>query len=298
MFGILAAIGSAVVGAIGSAIGSAITSAAGAIASFASSAVGAIKSVGTIAKTVVGAAKTLAIKESEPLLADAMVSFTGRTISKLAKKLKITKEEEKPEIVGYRIVEANNHPEWKPREDFDDFQAFNDYLKQKEPDDSINQDKLNQNNETYRIIGTSALYHEIGVHEDMNLDGEFMVDIGRARITEEEAKAILETFKNLGLQEGDLTEYFKGNMSFKIESTITDALVKAFQKYFPQMHKEEVIERLDDIRFATRGEISNEDIKIAMHRLYDEDIAKKVKSLESRENSNDRPVMSESGNIN
>lgn len=208
-----------------------------------------------------------------PIIANLIIKVIGAVLSKLAKLLHITKEEEKPEEVGYRVDEASRHEDWKKREEFASFQDYYDYLRQQIPDEEIDKDKLNKNSGAYRIIGSSTLYHEIGEEEGMDLPGEFMMDIGRGKLSAEEVKTVLKTFKDLKVDGKSIADYWEGNMTFREEKPITEALRSAFAALYPEKSKEEINDRLDDIRSATRGTIDNGDSLETLKRLYKDEIS-------------------------
>lgn len=208
-----------------------------------------------------------------PIVANLIMKGIGGCLSKLAKMLHITKREEKPEEVGYRVDEASRHADWKKREDFKAFQKYYDYLRQQIPDEEIDTDKMNKNSGAYRIIGASTLYHEIGEEEGMDLPGEFMMDIGRGKMSAEEVKTILKTFKDLKVDGKAMSDYWEGNMTFREEKPITEAIRGALAALYPEKSKEEVHDRLDDIRSATRGTIDNGDALATLKRLYKEEIS-------------------------
>lgn len=208
-----------------------------------------------------------------PIIANLIIKVIGAVLSKLAKLLHITKEEEKPEEVGYRVDEAGRHEDWKKREEFASFQDYYDYLRQQIPDEEIDKDKLNKNSGAYRIIGSSTLYHEIGEEEGMDLPGEFMMDIGRGKLSAEEVKTVLKTFKDLKVDGKSIADYWEGNMTFREEKPITEALRSAFAALYPEKSKEEINDRLDDIRSATRGTIDNGDSLETLKRLYKDEIS-------------------------
>lgn len=258
-------------------IGSCISGVCSAVGSFVSGACSVFtKAVAGIAGIATGALSVVLGPLGPilgPIITNLIIKVIGAVLSKLAKLLHITKEEENPEEVGYRVDEASRHEDWKKREEFASFRDYYDYLRQQIPDEEIDQDKLNKNSGAYRIIGSSTLYHEIGEEEGMDLPGEFMMDIGRGKLSAEEVKTILKTFKDLKVDGKDISDYWEGNMTFREEKPITEALRGAFAALYPEKSKEEINDRLDDIRSATRGTIDNGDSLETLKRLYKDEIS-------------------------
>lgn len=278
-------------------IGSCISGVCSAIGSFVSGACSVFsKAVSGIASIASGALSVVLGPLGPilgPIVANILINVIGKVISKLAQLLGITRKKENPEEVGYRMDEANRHDDWKRKEDFDSFQAYYDYLREQIPDEAIDPEKMKKNSGAYRIIGASTLYQSIGEEEGMDLPGEFMMDIGRGRISAEEAKTILKTFKDLKVDGKDISDYWEGYMTFQKETPINKALGVAFSELYPEKSKEEINERLDDIRSATRGAIDNGDSLAALKRLYKNEIGQMEQERAEIAKSGDRDALVE-----
>lgn len=219
-----------------------------------------------------------------PIIANLFVKGICKVVSLLAKKLQVTQEEEAPEEVGYRMEEAEEHPEWKQREEFESFKEYYNYLKQQIPDETIDQKRMQDSLGVYRIIGASTLYEEIGVQEGIELPKELMLDIGRAKLTAEEFKCMLDVFKQLKIEGDSINDFMRGTMNFKEATGIYKALEAAFQDLYPDKSQQEVMERLDDIQSATRGDFSEalkqEDGCNTIKRLYEQEIKEEQEKRE------------------
>lgn len=104
---------------IGSCISKAVGFVSHAISSFG-------KAVGTIAKAAVHVVGTIASSTIlgpvlGPIVSELVIKAVSWVVSKVAKSLNITKKEEKPEEIGYRMEEAEKHSDWKTRDNFKTF---------------------------------------------------------------------------------------------------------------------------------------------------------------------------------
>ena len=246
--GLLGAICSAV-GSVCSAIGSAVSG----LASIASSCLGSVMGMaGAIGKGILGGLAA-AVGGLGPIvgsiLAGLAMKFVGKIIAVLAKMLGLTEKEEKPEEVGYRLKEAQEHEDWKKREDFDTLEEYNEYLKNQIPE--INREKLNKNFFECHALGTGFLYHEISTSTGMELPPEFALLIGKNKISAEEVKLILDIFKKDGLKGKDIIEYFQKKWSIAATEDMREKLLDAYAEIQPDTPREELAARLDSISVST-----------------------------------------------
>lgn len=241
-----------------SSIGSFISGCCKAVGSFVSHAVsvfgGAVGSIAKVAAHIVGGIATSAILGPVlgPIVAELVVKAVSWVASKVAKALNITKKEEKPEEIGYRMDEAEKHEDWKTRDNFKSFDEYNDYLKEKIP--NIDEQKMRADHLSYALIGSSALKKEIGETIGMDVPEEFMIDWGRCGMKPEEVRAIMDTFKQLGYGKVAFNDYIRGRLSLKEAREVRGALIESFMSLDPQMTKGDAADRLDDIRYAANNE--------------------------------------------
>ena len=263
------------ISSVGSFVGSAISSAC-------SVAVGAVKAVGsalsTLASGAVGLFKSIAAKAANfvglvaklplgplgpilgPILQKIIIYFVTKAIEKLAKKLGIIGDEDKAEEVGYRVEEAQSHDDWKRQEDFKSFEEYYAYLKEQIPDDKIDRRKLEENRDRYSILGTMELTSGIEERMEIKLPEDFLFEIGRSRMEQNEILAIVEAFKSLDSNTVYVSDYFKGKLSRDENIKIEDALLASLRKYYPDKDDDYFYERLGVMRMASRDDTKLADV--------------------------------------
>ncbi len=257
--GVISAACSAV-GSIASGVCSAIGSAAGAIGSFASSCISGVVSaacsvgssflsgIASAAGSFVSGLATV-VGELAPAVGNLLLGlgfqFVGKVVSALAKMLGITEKEEKPDELGYRIKEAQAHKDWKQREDFDTFEDWNKYLKEKIPE--VPSEEINKNWWEYQAIGMGCIYNEINANTEMELPPEFALLIMGNKISKDDAMLILETFQKEGLKGKDIIEYFQKEWTIAATEAMREKLLDAFIEFYPDTSREELGARLDAI---------------------------------------------------
>lgn len=267
---------------IGSAISSACSFVGSAISGVCSVAVGAVKAVGsalsTLASGAVGLFKSIATKAANfvglvaklplgplgpilgPILQRIIIYFVTKAIEKLAKKLGIIDDEDKAEEVGYRVEEAQTHDDWKKQEDFKSFEEYYAYLKEQIPDDKIDRRKLEENRDRYTILGAMELTSGVEERMEIKLPEDFLFEIGRSRMEQNEILAIVEAFKSLGSDTVYVSDYFKGKLSRDENIKIEDALLVALRKYYPDKDDDYFYERLGVMRMASRDDTKLADV--------------------------------------
>lgn len=269
-------------GFIGSAISSACSFVGSAISGVCSVAVGAVKAVGsalsTLASGAVGLFKSIAAKAANfvglvaklplgplgpilgPIIQKLVIYFVTKAIEKLAKKLGIIDDEDKAEEVGYRVEEAQAHDDWKKQEDFKSFEEYYAYLKEQIPDDKIDRRKLEENRDRYTILGAMELTSGVEERMEIKLPEDFLFEIGRSRMEQNEILAIVEAFKFLGSDTVYVSDYFKGKLSRDENIKIEDALLVALRKYYPDKDDDYFYERLGVMRMASRDDTKLADV--------------------------------------
>lgn len=184
-------------------------------------------------------------------------------IMTIAEELQIIKKKENPAELAYRMEEMERHPEWKHREDFDSMEAYIDYMKEKVPD--IDQEKMKKNSLVYQIIGTAACYKEIQKKLGIEFPDEFLIDIGRCKMSAREVQAFINTFKNLGYSGNLFYKYLHGMLPFDETQRIKEAVIKALQTVNSNKDRKAIVNRLDEINTAVRNDEE-------VYKLYQEEI--------------------------
>lgn len=256
-------------GSIGSAIGSAISSVGRAISSgisavgrglssFASAAVGIVGSLASKAANFIGMVSTLPLGPLGPVLGpivgQLIVRVAVKAIVALAKSLGIIKEKDKPEEIGYRIEEAQQHEDWKRQEDFKSFSDYYAYLKQQIPDDKIDLKRLEENRNRYVLLGLMELTRGLEENFQIDIPESFLFEIGRGRMELNEIRSFIEAFKSLEYGSVLASEYLKGQLSRDESRQIETALLNGMKKYYPLKSDDELYERLGVMRAASRND--------------------------------------------
>lgn len=244
---------------IASGISSAISGVGKALSGFASQAISKVGSfLAGKAAAFVGLVSSLPLGPLGPILGPIIGQMIMKVVAKgieyLAKKLGIIKEDEKPEKVGYRIEEANEHEEWKKQEEFASFEEYYAYLKKQIPDEQMDLNKLRDNQDRYMVLGTIALTKGIEEQMDIELPEEFLFEIGKSRMEGNEIQAIIEAFKLLGYGSVNAAAYFRGELSREESKRITEALISNMKQYYPDKEEDILYERLGVMRVASRDE--------------------------------------------
>lgn len=250
-------VGSAIRGVCSVAVG-AVKAVGSALSTLASGAVGLFKSIATKAMNFVGLVAKLPLGPLGPILGPILqkiiIYFVTKAIEKLAKKLGIIDDEDKAEEVGYRVEEAQSHDDWKKQEDFKSFEEYYAYLKEQIPDDKIDRRKLEENRDRYSILGTMELTSGIEERMEIKLPEDFLFEIGRSRMEQNEILAIVEAFKSLDSNTVYVSDYFKGKLSRDENIKIEDALLASLRKYYPDKDDDYFYERLGVMRMASRDD--------------------------------------------
>ncbi len=186
-----------------------------------------------------------------PFVGMLMVEWIGKVVAAVAQMLGITKEKENVKELGARLSEAQRHPEWKQREDFESFQEYNDYLKEMIP--VLDEEKLRKNGLAYTAIGTGALIREINEETGMELTPETTMLVGRGKITAEELRMMLQVFKEEGMNGSDITNFFLKKMTLAAETGLRDKLIDRYIEMYPETSREELIQRLETIAAAQQS---------------------------------------------
>lgn len=186
-----------------------------------------------------------------PIVGMLMVEWVGKVVAAVTQMLGITKEEEDPKALGARLSEAQKHPEWLQREDFETFQDYNEYLKEQIPE--LDKEDLAKNGLAYTGIGTGAMIYEINGEIGMELTPETTQLIARGKITAEELNLLLQTFKEKGLNGGALTAFLQHKMTLAAETALRDAVLDRYIEMHPEASREDVENRLAMIAEAQQS---------------------------------------------
>jgi hypothetical protein len=260
------------VSSVASGIGSAIRGVGSALSSFAGKALSA--AIGIVAKggsVLAGLVGTLSLGPLGPVLGPIIGALVLKVISKvitiIGKKLGIIKEKDRPEEIGYRLEEADEHEDWKRREDFASFEEYNEYLKKQIPEDKVDYNKLKENEDRYTMLGTMAISKGCEEKLDIRLSPEFLFEAGKSRMEPSEIQAFADAFKAAGFDSIAASDYFHGRLSGAKTKEVKNLLLDAMKRYYPMKSENDLQHRL-----ATMKAVSKDDN--LLKEQYKEEIEK------------------------
>lgn len=243
------------IGKICSSIGSAISSTISSIGNLATKAVSSF--LGTVAnkasvllKGVSGIMAGSLGPILGPILVDLIVKLVVKVISKIAEEIGAVEKNERPEEIGYRLEEAENHGDWKQREDFNSFKEYYSYLKEQIPAEEIDKKDLKENFSTYSMLGMQAEVKAIEEKFGLQIPTDSLIAIGRSAMDFKEVQAFIRAFEELGYDNLNISEYLKGLLPAGELERITAALLDALKLYFPAKSEKDLLVRMDEMRKA------------------------------------------------
>lgn len=242
-----------------SGIGAAISSAGSALTAFAGTAVSAIGGyLGTkgaaFMKLVEGLANGPLGAKLGPVIGRLGEIAVVRGVDILAKKLGLIDEEEQPEELGYRIEEADQHPDWQQQEHFSSLAEYYAYLAKQVPKENFDSAKLQDNREYYAVLGMAAETHALEENLKISIPETFLFEIGKSRMTPQEIRSFIEVFSLLGYGTVAVSDYLQGKLEPGEAKRITEAIIQSLRAYCPEKSENELYVRLGEMREAARDD--------------------------------------------
>lgn len=209
-----------------SAIGGALFSGASGVASLAASI------MGPLTPTI-----------GEILVAIHMVSTI---VSYIAEALGLKGQEEKPEELALKAEEADRKPE-----DFDSIQAYIEYLRNEVAIDKQKVEELTEEEKAkYAVIGTGLYIKGIEEKYKIEAPGEFWRTVADLKMTGNEVKEYIETFKENGITNmKDMSDYIKGEApeSGTRPSDVSSSIMDVLRKTYPELSENELAEKFNSL---------------------------------------------------
>ena len=128
------------------------------------------------------------------VVTNLIIAAVSKVVEWLSRKVEVVDPEDTVEEVGYRVEEASQHDDWKKREEFDSFAEYHIYLKNKIPTSAIDRNKIESNRLAYIGLGLTVLNEGLGEKFGVNIPIEFLIEIGRAKLTGEEMNSLIKEF--------------------------------------------------------------------------------------------------------
>ncbi len=255
----------AIVGGVISLAGSVISTVGSAIGSALSAAVSVCK---TVAKTVIAKAAmnilgplvTIACGVLGPVIGPIVAELIKRKIEEVLRNLLGGLEDERTDEMGYRLEEAENHDDWKKSDEFESFKEYYEYLKQQIPDEEIDQAKLTERKYFYEAIAINTLADEAVKKFNINIEPDFLMEIGRSAMEPKEAEAIIAAYKKLGYNSVVFSDYLNGKLSPSEVKNVREALLASLKEAYPEKNKTDLLSRLNTMKLCSKDEYVAENI--------------------------------------
>lgn len=184
-----------------------------------------------------------------PILIELAIQFLVKVISGTAQKEGVVDEDERPEDIGYRMQEAENHKgEWKQREEFASLKEYTDYLKKQIPE--VDENYIKANHLSCQLLGMQAESELLSEKYRIGLSQNFLEMAARTALESDELRAFVDAYKKLGYKTLDVEAFFTGRLSGREADAIRDALLSALGVYYPEKTQMERIMRLNEIANA------------------------------------------------
>ncbi|MBQ7704755.1 MAG: hypothetical protein IJT73_04925 [Selenomonadaceae bacterium] len=250
--------------AIGSKIASGVSSAISTLGNLATKAAGSFlgKVVGKAASFLGMASKVIGSTLGPvvgpiiiPILVELVVGYiVEKIVSKLAEESGVVEKGEKTEEIGYRLEEAQEHEDWKRREDFSSFKEYYSYLKEEIPAEKINQEKIKQNEYFYSMLGMEAEIEAIEEKFGIKIPRNSLIVMGKCKMELKEVQAFLRAFNKLGYINLNISEYLQGRLAAGELERITAAVMDALKLYYPDKTESGLLTRLTQMRRASNDD--------------------------------------------
>lgn len=165
------------------------------------------------------------------------------TISKI---LGINQTGDSAEELGMKVEQADKKPE-----DFDSIEEYITYLNNEITlDDNKVENLSDEEKAKYATMGIGinvlAIQEKYG---DVTVSPEFLMEVSRLKMTGEQVKNYIDSFKESGIQNmQDMTDYLKGKDTVAEKSSVSDSIINGLEKNYPGLEKEELEEKLESLR--------------------------------------------------
>lgn len=220
---------------------------------------GFIGKVASVAKNLFSGVSTIIAGPLGPIVGQVVSNLIIAAVSKvvewISQKNKIIEPEDTVEEVGYRVREAANHEEWQKREEFDSFAAYHNYLKGKIPTAAIDREKIELNRLTYMGLGLTALTEGLESEFGLKIPIEFLIEIGRSKLSGMELNSLLEEFSAKGYDLSLFRSYLQGRLDINTAQLIENMVFEALKKVYPEKSNVELNTQISAMKEASRDDV-------------------------------------------
>lgn len=183
-----------------------------------------------------------------PMVYQSMISKVIQGLHDVAKKEEIVEEEERVEDIGYRLAEADRHPDWRQQEEFSSWKEYYAYVKQQIPDAAIERGKIEDNALGYQLLGMTAERQAIEQKAGMTMPEEFLNEVGRSKMEPGEILAFTDVMKLFHW--APVQSYLEEKLPPREMDRIEEALLDAMERRCDGCTRPELETRLLTIREA------------------------------------------------
>ncbi len=219
------------------------SSAISVVSSFISASVSAVGSaIGTFARTLIAEFPKL---ETWKTVLECIV----KAVEWIADLLGVKTEKEDAEEIGLRAQESD-----KKLEDFDSVQEYIDYLRNEV---KIDKEKMQNMKPEERIanvvIGSAILTKGIEEKLQYSIPADFLIEVGKQKMTGAEVKDFIDNFKASGLSL-DLSSFLKGKLSESEHGKVQSVIEQTLQKQNPGISQEALDEKISEMMQISRDD--------------------------------------------
>lgn len=220
---------------------------------------GFIGKISSVAKNLFSGTASIVAGPLGPIVGQVVSNLIIAAISKvvewLSQKNKVIEPEDTVEEVGYRVNEAANHEDWQKREEFDSFAAYHNYLKGKIPTSDIDREKIESNRLTYMGLGLTALNEGLESKFGLKIPVEFLIEVGRSRLSGMELNSLLEEFSAKGYDLSLFRSYLQGRLDLNTAQLIENMVFEALKKVYPEKSNVELNAQISAMKNASRDDV-------------------------------------------
>lgn len=189
------------------------------------------------------------------VVTNLIIAAISKVLEWLSKKNEIIEPEDTVEEVGYRVEESAKHDDWQKREEFDSFATYHNYLKGKIPTAEIDSDKIKTHRLTYMGLGLTALNEGLESKFGLKIPTEFLVEVGRSRLSGVELNSLLEEFSMKGYDLSLFRSYLQGRLDDNTARLIETMVFEALKKVYPEKTDTDLNVQISAMKDASRDDV-------------------------------------------
>ena len=95
---------------------------------------------------------------------------------------------------------------------------------------------------------------------NINIEPDFLMEIGRSAMEPKEAEAIIAAYKKLGYNNVAFSDYLNGKLSPSEVKNVREALLSSLKEAYPEKNKTDLLSRLNTMKLCSKDEYVAENI--------------------------------------